>query len=116
MGKADLALVLECVDALGTLAEFNCMMGHGRKAAHIIAEQLENYFKVGLWYRKRTIVNLVTRAFEGALRECYIQDRVDFRPGLMTLRRSVRNMRRVLDKEQPAWRHQSRQLEKLLQL
>jgi hypothetical protein len=48
MGKNGLALVLECIDALGTLAEFNCMMGHGRNAAAIIAEQLENFFGVGL--------------------------------------------------------------------
>jgi hypothetical protein len=48
MDRADLAIVLKCVDALGTLAEFNCMVGHGRKAATIIAEQLENYFNVGL--------------------------------------------------------------------
>jgi hypothetical protein len=114
MNRADLALVLECVDALGTLAEFNCMMGHGRKAAGVIAEQLENYFNVGVWYAQLRIVGAVTKACAGALHECYAQDRVDFAPGLKSLRRSINKMRRVLIKERPGWRSQRRRLEELL--
>lgn len=114
MNRTDLALVLDCVDALGTLAEFNCMMGHGRKAAIIIAEQLENYFKVGVWYEQRRIVGAVTKACEKAVLECYAQNRIDFMPGLKSLRQSIRNMRRVLIKELPGWRRQIRGLEQLL--
>ena len=114
MNRADLALVLDCVDALGTLAEFNCMMGHGRKAATIIADQLENYFKVGVWYEERRIVDAVTKACEKALLECYARNRIDFMPGFKTLRQSARKMRQVLIKEQPEWRHQIRGFEQLL--
>jgi len=115
MDKNDLALVLECIDALGTLVEFNNMVGHGREAATTIAEQLENFFGVGLWYSKRKIVNAVTKAFEASRRECYTENRIDFRPGLMSLRRSVRKMRRELIKEQPGWRYQIRRLERFLE-
>jgi hypothetical protein len=114
MSKADLEVVLECVDALGTLAEFNCMMGHGKKAAIIISEQLENYFRVGLWYGKRQIVNAVTKASEEAMGECYTQNKVDFRPGLNSLKQSVQRMGRALTKAQPRWRRQSRRLSHLL--
>ncbi len=114
MGKNGLALVFECVDALGTLAEFNCMVGHGRKAATTIAEQLENFFAVGVWYGNRRIVNAVMRACERARRECYIHNRIDFRPGLTSLKRSVRRMRRELAREHPTWRNQIRRLERFL--
>jgi len=114
MDKDGLALVLKCIDALGDLAKFNCMGGHGRKAATVIAERLENFFGVGLWYAKRKIVNAVAKNCEEAARECYAQGRVDFRPGLTSLRRSVRKMRRELIKERPTWRHQIRRLERFL--
>jgi len=114
MNKKDLTLVLECVDALGTLAEFNCMIGHGRSAATTIAEQLENFFGVGLWYGKRSIVGAVMKAFEGARRECYTQHKVDFWPGITSLRRSARKMRRELIKEQPSWRPQLHRLDRIL--
>jgi hypothetical protein len=116
MNRADLGLVLECVDALGALAEFNCMVGHGRKAARIIAAQLENYSEVGLWYRQRRIVSAVADACAEALRECYTEGKVDFKPGLTTLRRSVRRMRRGLARQQPGWHVQSRRLGQLLRL
>ena len=114
MNKSDFQLVLECIDALGTLAEFNCMMGHGREAATTIAGQMENFFSVGLWYRKRVIVNAVTKACENARRECYSGNKVDFRAGLTSLRRSVLSMRRELAKAQPKWRHQLRRLDRFL--
>jgi hypothetical protein len=115
MGKNGLALVLECVDALGTLAEFNCMIGHGQTAATIVAEQLENFFRVGLWYGERRIVDAVTRACEEARRACYAQSRVDFRPRLTTLRRSARRTRRELIRERPSWRYQVRRLGRFLE-
>jgi hypothetical protein len=92
------------------------MMGHGRKAATIIAEQLENYFNVGVWYEQRRIVDAVTKACDEALLECYTQNCVDFMPGFKSLRQSMLKMRRVLIKDRPRWRHQSRRLEQLLQL
>jgi len=107
--------VLECVDALGTLAEFNCMVGHGRDAAVTVAEHLENFLDVGLWYRKRRIVRAVTKACEEGLRECYEQNKIEFRPGLTSLKRSVRKMRRKLIKEQPSWRHELRRLDHMLE-
>jgi hypothetical protein len=115
MNRTDLALVLDCVDALGTLAEFNCMMGHGQKAATTIAEQLENFFNVGVWYGQRRIVRAVTNACEEALHECYAQDRIDFMPGFKSLRQSMRKMCRALLKEQPGWQQESNRLERLLQ-
>lgn len=115
MNKRGLALVLECVDALGTLAEFNCMVGHGREAATIIAEHMEDFFDVGLWYAKRKIVAAVTKACEEAQRECYEQDRIEFPPGLTSLRRSARKMRRRLIEEYPSWRSQIRQLDRILE-
>jgi len=114
MSKADLALVLECVGDLGTLAEFNSMIGHGRNAATVIAEQLENYFSVGLWYGKRRIVNAVMKACDSGIQECYAQDKVDFAPGLKSLKRSVRKMHRALVQEQPGWQEQHRRLEQLM--
>jgi hypothetical protein len=114
MTRNDLLLVLKCVDALGTLAEFNCMIGHGREAATTIAEQLENFFGLGLWYGRRVIVNAVMKACEDAGQECYTANRIEFRPGLTSLRYSVRKMRRQLAKAQPGWRHQIRRLNRFL--
>jgi hypothetical protein len=114
MSQVDSKVVLECVDALGTLAEFNCMMGHGKKAAITISEQLENYFGVALWYGKRQIVNAITKACQEAMRECYTQNKVDFRPGLNSLKQCVRRMNRALIKAQPRWRRQSQRLSQLL--
>ncbi len=116
MNKHDLALVLDCIDALGTLAEFNCMIGHGRDAAAITAEQLENFFKVGLWYGKQRIANGVIKACEEARKECYTRNKIDFRPGLISLRKSARKMRRWSIKEQPTWRKQIRRVERFLEL
>jgi hypothetical protein len=113
MDKHGLSLVLECVYGLGTLAEFNCMLGHGSVAASVIAGQLENFYGVGLWYGKRKIVIAVTKAFEDARRECYMKNRVDFRPGLTSMRRSVRKVRKELIIAQPTWRDQLRQLDQL---
>lgn len=115
MGKGDLVLVLECVDGLRTLAEFNCMMGHGRGAATTIAGQLENFFRVGLWYKSRRILNAVTRALEEARLGCYTGPRIDFMPGLSSLRRSARKMRRELIREQPTLSNQIRRIERFLQ-
>jgi len=115
MGKGGLRLVLECVDALRSLAEFNCMIGHGRAASTTITKQLENFYRVGLWYESRKILNAVARAFEVARLGCYTGHRIDFKPGLTSLERSARKMRRELIREQPAWRNQIRRLERFLQ-
>ncbi|MFQ5881126.1 MAG: hypothetical protein ACE5I9_01455 [Candidatus Methylomirabilales bacterium] len=116
MNKRNLHMVLECVDALGTLASFNCEFGHGRKATEIIANQMENFFEVSLWYSKRRIANAVISTYHEALRACYTDSKLEFGYGRTRLRRSVRRIRRMLMEEQPSWRYQMRRLDQLLSI
>lgn len=116
MDKRDLAQVLECIDALGTLAQFNCEFGHGRKAIHSIAEHAENFFEVGLWYSKKRIANAVMRAYREALKGCYSDGQLGFAHGRTILRRSVRKLQKLLEEEQSAWAYQHRRLRELLSL
>lgn len=116
MNRHDLKIVLSSVEALATLADFNCMVGHGRKAADIITKQMEAFFDVGIWYSKKSIVNALIAAYEKALRSCYLKGRLDFLYGRTTLRGSIRRVRQMLLDEKPEWRHQKRCLEHLLSI
>ena len=116
MNKQDAGLVLDCVDCLRTLAEFNSMVGHGRKATTTVAEQLENFFEVGLWYSRKRIVNAVLRAYKEALKECYEDSgNIEFRFGRQTLRRSLKRSKQTLLEQQPNWRYQERRMDEMLQ-
>lgn len=116
MNSQDLFSVLDCVDALGTLASFNSEFGHGREAILVIAEQMENFFEIGLWYSKRGIVNAVIREYDKALRGCYTDNRLEFQYGRRILRRSVRRLQKILREQQSSWRHQSRRLQQVLSI
>ena len=87
----DVEQVLECVRTLGTLADFNCEFGHGRKATVVISRQAENFFEIGLWYSRNQILNAVIRVYRGAIRACYTDGRLEFPYGQRQLRKSVRN-------------------------
>jgi len=116
MGKSDVAQILECIDALGTLAEFTCGYGRGRKAIASVAEHSENFLEVGLWYANRSIVNAVISAYGEALKECYSNGELEFAYGRMELRRSVRRLQKLLAEERPTWAAQSSRLERLLKI
>ena len=75
MNDQDTGLILECINHLETLAEFNSMIAHGRKAATTISAQLENFFEIGLWYSRKRITNAVLRAYRKSLAECYGNNR-----------------------------------------
>ncbi len=114
MDKRDVTRVLECIDALATLAEFNNEFGHGRKAAEVTAEKTENFLEIGLWYSSKRIVNAAIRMLEKALRACYTDGKLEFQYGRTKLRHSVRNTRKMLVEQQPKWHYQKRHLEQLL--
>lgn len=114
MDKRDLGTVLESVDALGTLANFNCGFGHGHKATVAIAESLENFFEVGMWYSKRRIANAVIRSYEEGIEACYSDGEPVFSFGRAKLRRSLRRVRKMLSDEKREWRYQRSRIENLL--
>ena len=118
IGKHRLAHVLESVDALETLAMFNCGFGHGRKAVDTIVESAENFFEIGLWYSEKRIVNAAIRVYKEALEACHSnKDRkIEFTYGRRVLRRSVRTLQKLLEEEQAGWSYQRRRLQQLLTL
>lgn len=116
MDKKEQKYVLDCIDALRTLAEFNSEFGHGRKAAESIAENSENFFEIALWYDRRNIANAILRTYEKALKACYEKGKLKFAFGRTVLRKSLRKVRKLLNEQHSEWTHQHRRIETLLKL
>lgn len=114
MDKHDLAMLIDCLDALETLIAFNCEFGHGRKAAQAIPEQMENFFEVGLWYSNRRISNAVIRMYRKALLACYTDGKLEFGFGQAQLRRSLRRVRTILTEEKRDRGSELRRIDQLL--
>lgn len=116
MNKKSQKYVLECIDALQTLAEFNCEFGHGRKAAESIAGNSEDFFEIALWYNRKNIANSILRTYEKALNACYEEGKLEFTFGRSVLRKSLMKIRNLLDEQHSEWRYQHRRIEALLKL
>jgi hypothetical protein len=116
MNKHDLAMLLDCINALETLVTFNCEFGHGKKAAQAITEQMENFFEVGLWYSKHRIFNTVIRMYKKALQACYTDGKLEFVFGRTQLRRSLRRVRKTLMEEKQGWRGELRRFDQVFGL
>jgi len=116
MTKNGLKQVLDCIQALSTLAEFNCEFGHGRKAIDSITEHGEDFFELGLWYNRRKIVNNVINLYRGALKACYTEGKLDFEYGRRSLRGSIRSLRKLVTEEQPTWSYQLGRLDTLMKI
>lgn len=114
MDKKNQKYVLECVDALETLGQFNSEFGHGRKAAQSIAESAENFFEIALWYGTKRVANAVLRVYDKALQGCYEDGKLKFSFGRTVLRKSLRNIRKLLNEQHPQWKYQSQRIDKLL--
>jgi hypothetical protein len=115
MNAYDLRFVLDAIGALTTLAEFNCEVGHVRKAAETIAKQAENFFDVALWYNRREIGNAVVSLYEKGLKACFSEGgELEFAHGRTLLRRSLRRLRRTLSEERPEWNRQEHRINDLL--
>jgi len=116
MDTKDQKYVLECTDALSTLAEFNCGFGHGRKAAEVIAENSENFFEIALWYNRRNIANAILRSYQKAIKVCHDEGKLKFAFGRTVLRKSLRKVRKLLDEQSSDWTYQRQRIERLLRL
>jgi hypothetical protein len=116
MDERDEAQVLKCIDALETLAEFNCEFGHGRKTICSITEYAENFFEIGLWYSKRQVVNEIIQAYKKAIQGCFADGHIEFPYGRRVLRRSARKLLGLLTEYRPSWFHQHNKLQEILAL
>jgi hypothetical protein len=116
MDKRDEEQVLNCIDALATLAEFNCEFGHGRKAICSITEYGENFFEIGLWYSRRRVVNAIIQAYKKAIQGCSEDGNIEFPYGRRVLRKSARALLRLLTEERISWSYQRRKLQEILAL
>jgi hypothetical protein len=116
MDRRDLGQVLKCLAALETVAEFNSMFGHGRRAADQIAKQAENFFELSLWYSQRRIANGVIRIYQKSLSECYHKKKLEFAYGSKRYRQSIKRVRRMLISRKPGWDYQKRRLAQLLSI
>jgi hypothetical protein len=94
--------VLRCIEALQTLAEFNCEFGHGKKAVESVTEHAENFFDIGVWYKDKTIVDRVVVMYRKALSVCDA-DHKAFPYGREALKRSLRRLDKSLSTESKAW-------------
>lgn len=116
MDERDEDEVIKCIDALETLAEFNCEFGHGRKAICSIAEYAENFFEIGLWYSKRRVANAIIRAYKKAIQGCLADEYAGFAYGRRVLRRSARKLLGLLTEDRPSWFYQHNKLQEILAL
>lgn len=114
MDGRDEQQVLSCVDALDTLAKFNCEFGHGRRAMRDIVKTAANLFEVSLWYSRKRIANAVLRVYSEALAGCAPEGQLEFRAGYNALRRSLRALDALLREERPTWSNQRRRIRSLL--
>jgi len=116
MSKRDVAQAIDCIGVLETLAEFNCEFGHSKKAMNSITESAENFFEIGLWYSKKRIANAVIHIYKEAVKRCYSEGELEFSYGRRMLRRSIRELQRMLDEENLNWFHQRRRIQEVLTL
>jgi hypothetical protein len=117
MDKGGQRLVLDCLGALNTLADFNCSCGHGLKAAKVTGKMSLNFFEIGLWYSNKRIVSSVLNLYSTALKSCYSESkRIEFRTGRDSLRRTILRASRLLHEEQPKWRRHAHQISELLSM
>lgn len=116
MSKRDVAQAIDCIEVLGTLAEFNCEFGHMKKAMNSIIDSAENFFEIGLWYLKKRIMNAVIHIYEEAIKNCYSEGQLEFAYGRRVLRRSLRNLQKMFDEEHLNWSHQRRRIQEVLTL
>lgn len=106
--------VLSCVDALDTLAQFNCEFGHGRRAMRDIVKTAANLFEISLWYSRKRIANAVLRAYSKALAACAPEGNLEFRSGYIALRRSLKALDALVREQRPTWSSQRRRIRALL--
>ena len=99
MNKREETFVLKCIEALSTVATFNCEFGHGRKAVSAIAEHAENFLEIGLWYARKKLANAVITMYKKAIDVCYNERDLEFEYGRRVLRKSIRTMLKMLQDE-----------------
>jgi hypothetical protein len=99
MDKAGEAHVIDCLDALETLAEFNCSFGHGRKATDAIAETVGQFLDMAVWYKRPRIARGVLKCYQEGLQGCYEDGRLTFPYGYQRLRASLRRASNTLAEE-----------------
>jgi len=100
--------VLMCIDALETLAEFNCEFGHSIKAVDAVAEHAENFMDIGIWYKDKKIVGNVITLYKKAISACEA-DHDNFLSGRKVLEQSLKKLSKRLASESPIWKgHRAR--------
>jgi hypothetical protein len=114
--EKDVNYILKCVNVLETLSTFNCEFGHGRKATNSIAENLEKFFEIALWYATKKIANKIIHIYKESLENCYDDKRLEFPFGRASLRKSVRRLKVLLGEEQKSWTIQLDKLDQLLKI
>lgn len=103
MDRHDLSHVRRCLDIMQTLAEFNFEFGKGRKTTIAVAENVERFFEVGLWYSRKRIAGQVVTLYQESLKTCKEKRRVTYRFGIEQVSRSMARLRRMLAEERPRW-------------
>jgi hypothetical protein len=114
MDRRDLNYVIDCIDALDTLGRFNCEFGHGKRACESFAQSAENFFEVGLWYKKKSIVNAVLDSYKSSLEVCFSDGKLEFPQGRKVLRKSLRRLVRLLKDYPKDWNNHKRVISELL--
>lgn len=114
MNKKQEKQVRDCISGLETLAIFNCQHGHGRRAINEIAETAVNFFEVSLWYSRKRLANAVLRVYSAAIESCAANGNAEFTFGRTVLRRSLRNVQKLLLELHPTWKHQRERVRTLI--
>ena len=99
MDKTGEGYVVECLDALETLAYFNCSFGHGRKATDAIAETIEQFLDMAVWYKRPRIARGVLKCYEEGIKGCYEDGKLTFPYGRQRLLASLRRACSTLAEE-----------------
>jgi hypothetical protein len=106
MDKVDIRFVIDCIDALETLAKFNCEFGKGRRTVVAVSQSAEQFLDIGIWYQKKSIIKKVISTYTKALASCKADGKVEFKYGHVVITRSIKRVIDTLGQEKPkfeAW-------------
>lgn len=89
----------------------SCQLGSSGRVG--LVTQLQNFFEIGIWYRKREIANRVIRAYGQALDVCGSSGGAPFLYGRKVLTASLRRLEQLVADEHPVWVEQQRRIRAL---
>jgi hypothetical protein len=116
MRASDSRRVRRTVDILAVLGEFGCEFNRRRKVIVALADALENYLSMAVWYLDQNIAERVRLAYERALGACASEGKTPYKTGYNVLHASLARVLLLLEGTPHAWDAQRTRLTTLFEL